>query len=64
MITKWRQWSNEWHNSVNTGWRMLVITCYHSVQTHHKHQAALCQLQPQPRGPVKGRFQTFAEALA
>lgn len=35
-----------------------------SVQTHHKHQAALCQLQPQPRGPVKGRFQTFAEALA
>lgn len=41
-----------------------VITCYHSVQTHHKHQAALCQLQPQPRGPVKGRFQTSAEALA
>lgn len=42
--------------SVNTGWRTLAIICYHSVQTHHKHQAALCQLQPQPRGPVKKDF--------
>lgn len=40
------------------------VTCYHSVQTHHKHQAVLSQLQPQLRGPVKGRFQPFAEALA
>lgn len=40
------------------------VTCCHSVQTHHKRQAVLCQLQPQPRGPVKGRFQHFVEALA
>lgn len=42
--------------SVNTGWRTLVIICYHSVQTHHKHQAALCQLQPQPRGPCERKI--------
>lgn len=42
----------------------LQVTCYRSVQTHHKHQAVLQQLQPQPRGPVRGRLQPFAEALA
>lgn len=37
------------------------VTCYHSVQSTKQ---LLCQLQPQRRGPVKGRFQPFAEALA
>lgn len=37
-----------------------VTVCKLTIST----KQALCQLQPQPRGPVKGRFQTSAEALA